>query len=80
LNVKHYEIAYYPPDGHGTPVDKPPAIDGQRFATVAEARVAIREHLRGKDYGLWSGTDDDIEAWHESNEDGCGGFAIRKTE
>lgn len=25
----------------------------------------------------WGGTGDDIEAYHESNEEGCGGWAIR---
>lgn len=48
-------------------------LSGRSYAQdPAGARTAILDHYR------WSGTDDDIEAYHESDDEGCGGWAIRR--
>lgn len=74
---RQYRVSYYGPDGTGGKPYDPPAPDGETFGTLEAARAAIREALGGKTYGTWSGGDDSmVEAWHESDVEGCGGYAI----
>lgn len=77
-----YKISYYGPDGCGGSVANPPEIHGKAFETIDDAREAIREALGGKTFGKWSGLSehDDVEAWHESGDEGCGGYAISETK
>jgi hypothetical protein len=51
------------------------------FDTLQEARVWIEKQLGGRTFGCFDGpfSDDEpdlIECWHNSYEEGCGGFAI----
>lgn len=53
--------------------------------TLDEARAYIRKKLGGHDFGCFDApfTDDEeeeglLECWHESENEGCGGYAIYK--
>ena len=68
-----YEIVRYAADGHaGEPGDGDVLTI---VRTLAEAREWIRE--QHGELERWAGMDDDIEAYHESADEGCGGWAIR---
>ncbi|HEY8343332.1 MAG TPA: hypothetical protein VIK75_10140 [Calditerricola sp.] len=74
--TKLYEVRYYAPDGHGTPADDTVITVG----TLEECRREIRDMIGAyyDDPGCkWDGLDGDVEAYHESAEEGCGGYAIR---
>jgi len=84
-----YRISYYGPDGTGgsLPDEAYPAIHGQECRTLAIARAYIRDAVGGRMFGRWNGEpeDDDpgslwetVEAWHESRDEGCGGYAIEQ--
>ena len=76
--AKTFEAVRYADAGHaGEPGDGAVIAKG----TLAECRKEIA--LRHKGYfgytmarAQWSGTDGDVEAYHESAEEGCGGWAI----
>ena len=54
--------------------------DGRVVATgtLAACREAIRKAGSAGILGRrWAGTEDDAEAYHESDSEGCGGWAIR---
>lgn len=67
----------YAADGHQGEVG-----DGEEvgWGTLAECRDAIAERLGVHASALagfrWDGTGDDVEAYHESDAEGCGGYAI----
>lgn len=67
-----YEAYRYAADGHaGEQGDGEVIMRG----TLDECRGAVLE--RTTDFRCWDGTEGDIEAYHESDEEGCGGWAIR---
>lgn len=77
-----YEAYRYAADGHaGEPGDGAVIARG----SIDDCRGAIRSRRdaqpgsidRGACDARWSGTCDDVEAYHESDVDGCGGWAIR---
>lgn len=69
-----YRIEYYWPLG-GDGVDEArPLLNGKEFETVESARGAIQAETGG-DFGQWE-DDDGNECWHESSNDGCGGWCI----
>lgn len=73
--MEKYEAYRYAADGHA---DEPG--DGEVIATgtLEECRSAIFSRLHGYSTGwYWSGTAGDVEAYHESADEGCGGWAIR---
>lgn len=54
--------------------------DGEVIATgtLEECRAAIAERINGDLADMrWHGSDGDVDAYHESDEEGCGGYAIR---
>lgn len=71
-----YEAYRYAADGHAGEQG-----DGEIIATgtLTECRTAIWMEI-GEAAALWSGTDDDVEAYHDSDGEGCGGYAIRRAE
>lgn len=81
-----FEAVRYAADGHaGEPGDGDIIATGSLEECRAEIqRRTIAGALRGNTWSgsllslCWSGTDDDIEAYHESDEEGCGGWAIRR--
>lgn len=88
-----YEVYRYAADGCAGEVDpiSPERSDGAVLATgsLAECQAAVRKALgaRMRDKVLtaagfaarrWPGTDGDVEAYHESWANGCGGWAIRR--
>lgn len=56
------------------------AVPAGPFDTIDAARTWIKRRLGG-DFGQWDGVeeDGDIECWHESDTEGCGGFAISES-
>jgi len=55
------------------------------FETLEKAIEFIRQKLGNKDFGYFNGPIQDHEpdlvmGWHESEEEGCGGYAIYKQE
>lgn len=81
-----YEAVRYAADGHGGETDPhdPTMSDGAILArgTLQECRQAIARRLDSLtlDEARWPGTGDDIEAYHENDDEGCGGWAIRRAE
>lgn len=77
-----YHVRYYGPDGHGT------SGRTEEFRSLDEAREAVRRKLGVKALRgsrRWSGSDDDVEAYHEyppshPRADGCGGYVIATVE
>ena len=76
-----YAIQYYGSDGSGN--THSPIEDG--FPTRAAARAEI--HRRVGNHGQWAGEGDDdpeawawqtVEAWHESADEGCGGYVVMR--
>lgn len=68
-------ITYYGGDGHGSlPDDQQPRIVGE-YPSEEAARDAILDYL-GDDYGSWQDPDTDTNCYHESGDEGCGGFCI----
>jgi hypothetical protein len=45
---------------------------------LEDCRTAISQRVGQMDKRCWSGGDDDLEAYHDSDEEGCGGYAIRR--
>ena len=76
--TKKYLVTYYGADGSGGTVANPPSLSGETFVGLRSARAAIKAALGGQTYGRWPGeaADGDVEAWHESRDEGCGGYAI----
>lgn len=82
-----YSVTYYAPDGSAGGVSVGPHQEdaGERLAedvTLDEARTIIERRLAGHidpDDARWGGLSEhgDIEAYHESADEGCGGYAIR---
>jgi hypothetical protein len=80
---EEYEAVRYAADGHaGEPGDGAVLARG----SLRECRDAIAHALLpGTQYAAghpmvdlaWDGTDSDVEAYHESDAEGCGGWAIR---
>ncbi len=87
---REYEACRYAADGHGGERSCL-RLDGDRVVDCGGDGEVIAsgtlEHCRAIIASLttyatledarWSGTDGDIEAYHESDEEGCGGWAIR---
>jgi len=73
-----YEVKYYWADGCSGPSGTEPAPHGQRFDSLLEATAAVEAVVPEIDDQTWSGDDGDIIAYHESSDDGCGGFSIRQ--
>ena len=70
-----YKVTYHAPEVGGGAFAIPPAIHGEKFSTLEEARAAIRQELGGRTFGTVA-EDGSIEAWRESDAENCGGFAI----
>jgi len=77
-----YKVTYHAPEVGGGAFAIPPAVHGERFSTLDEARAAIREELGGRTFGTLSTLTEDgaIEAWRDSDDEGCGGFAINEVK
>ena len=46
--------------------------------TIEDCRMAIHRLIEGSaDASRWAGDEGDLEAYHESETSGCGGWAIR---
>lgn len=70
-----YDLIRYAADGHAGEQG-----DGDVVATgtLEECRAAVADLVDGPVQAMrWGGTDDDVEAYHESMDEGCGGWAIR---
>lgn len=70
-----YEAYRYAADGHAGEEG-----DGRIIATgtLEDCREAVAQMIGGTmDAMRWGGSDDDVEAYHESDDEGCGGYAIR---
>lgn len=65
---------YYPADGCSGVDPEHARQHGRRYDTQEQAEAAIREHL-GADFGKWT-DDDGTVCLHESDAEGCGGFAL----
>lgn len=77
-NTTIYEAVRYAANGHGGEVG-----DGEVIATgtIEEVRAEIASRIDGDlDEMRWGGTDDDVEAYHESRTEGAGGYAVREAE
>lgn len=76
-----YTVTYYGADGSGGSTANPPEIHAKTFRTLAEARQVIKTAMGGRTYGTWRGLaeDGDVEAWHASGDEGCGGYAISRS-
>jgi len=75
VELERYVVVRYAADGHGGEQG-----DGQVVATgtLDECRGVVFRHIDGWLGDMrWGGTDGDVEAYHESDADGCGGYAIR---
>jgi hypothetical protein len=73
-----YEVEHYGADGSP---DTNPETAGP-FNTIEEARDWIKRRLGGRGFGTWSPPSEnfpgEVEGWHESAEEGCGGWMIRE--
>lgn len=70
-----YQIKYYSADGReGT---NNPAPDGERFATLKDAKLAVI--VAHGYHGDWQNEDGNT-CLHESAVEGCGGFEIRRAK
>lgn len=70
-----YEAYRYAADGHAGEQGDGAAV---ATGTIEECRQAIQARIEEPlDAARWDGTDDDVEACHESAAEGCGGYAIR---
>jgi hypothetical protein len=70
-----YQAYTYPQDGCG---DQAVVIE---TGSLEHCREAVKKELGDLDeWRLWNGLseDGDVEAYHESEAEGCGGIAIRK--
>lgn len=77
-STRWYRIEYYESDGSSSPLDvieRYHPLHYRRVRTLRKARSLIR--AAGCRYGQWSpdepGT---VTAYHESRQEGCGGYAI----
>jgi|GEM_PF-5011614 len=80
--AEEFEAVRYAADGHAGEQDPIPGrTDGEIVArgTLAECVERIAA-LCGHGWSgrCWPGTGDDVEAYHESADEGCGGWAIRR--
>lgn len=67
-----YEVYNYGANGAYEPEDV------TEVETLREARRSVRSRLGDlAAWRRWRGTDTDVEAYHDSRDDGCGGVAIR---
>lgn len=68
-------IKYYPADGCSYDCERDhKLLDGAVYASLYAARSAIINAIG--DHGFFRDPDDGSECWHESKENGCGGYAI----
>lgn len=75
-----YEAVRYAADGCAGEVNPVGDSDNEVICTgtLEECRDAISQRVGQMDDRRWDGGDNDVEAYHESDEEGCGGYAIRK--
>jgi len=75
-----YEAYRYAADGHAGELGDGEIVE---TGTLDECRAAVSVALESVGWRggfasqRWDGDDDDVEAYHESDEEGCGGWAIR---
>jgi hypothetical protein len=77
-----YEAYRYAADGHAGELDPadPEMSDGAVLVrgTLEECRRAVARRIATSlETARWRGLDGDVEAYHESDQEGCGGWAIR---
>lgn len=78
--VEMYEAVRYAADGHSGEINPTGDSDNEVICTgtLEECRDAISQRIGQMDGRRWDGGDNDVEAYHDSDEEGCGGYAIRK--
>jgi hypothetical protein len=77
-----YEAYRYAADGHGGENVPGGDSDGEVICCgdLEDCRNAVDRRIGQMDKRRWSGTNDDVEAYHDSDEEGCGGYAIRRVD
>lgn len=77
-----YEAVRYAADGHTGEIIPNGDSDGEVIwsGDLDDCRSAISRRVGDMDSRRWDGGDDDIEAYHDSDEEGCGGYSIRRID
>ena len=77
-----YEAVRYAADGHQGEVVPYGDSDNEVIwsGDLEECRNAIAKRIGQMDSRRWDGGNDDIEAYHDSEDEGCGGYAIRRVD